>query len=255
MEKREIRKITSGVIVLSIVAMIFSLIPIVAYYIKFKGHQISKSTSDWADFGNFISGTSGVILSFFAVVFALTSIYFTIKIAKFIQHRDFLFIEKQNSAQLDLIKTQSKPYPYIDLSRLADSTSISIQNGGLGPLIIENVKIRNKNGEEFENLKQLLSPQLKTQNINNVQILYNTASNYIIAPNTSRSILHIKPKLESDKNFHFIQSLCRDILKDCELTLECTDIYKNEIMYSKKLSFLKEVDPPTLTIGYLESLS
>jgi len=48
-------------------AVIMSLIPIITYYQFFKDCEISQYPSDWVAFGSFISGTSGIILSFFAV--------------------------------------------------------------------------------------------------------------------------------------------------------------------------------------------
>jgi hypothetical protein len=233
------------IIVVAIIALIVSLIPLFSYYLAFKDFEISERPADWSSFGSYLSGSVGVLLSFFAVVFTLISIYFTTRIAKYIQDKDFDFRTKQAGKELQITYSQSKPFPYIDLQRLPKLTTITIQNMGLGPLNITEISIVYKKVETFANVNHLFENKLNILT-KGTQIIYNSAPTHILAPNSSKSILQINPIKENNEinenneNFKLIQSECRNILKDCEVFLSYEDIFGNKFEYNKELSFLSE---------------
>jgi hypothetical protein len=239
MNTLDFKKFSPIIVVIAIFALLISLFPLIVYYLAFKDFEISKEPLDWAAFGSFISGTVGIVLSFFAVIFALISIYFTTRIAKYIQDNDFNFRTEQSKKALQLTHTQSRPYPYIDLQRLPRRTSVTIQNMGLGPLIIKEIVIIYNKNEKFANFRPLFFEKLQL-NTKGAQITYNSAPNHILAPNSHKSILQINPAKENNENFKSIQTALRSILKDCEIVLTYEDIFKNKFIYNKELSFLKE---------------
>lgn len=242
------KNFNSFIIVVAIIALTVSLIPLISYYLAFKDLEVSNQPEDWSSFGSYLSGSVGVLLSFFAVVFALISIYFTTRIAKYIQDNDFDFRTKQAEKELKIIHTQSKPFPYIDLQRLPKKTTITIQNMGLGPLNITKISIVYNKTEEFTSIRQLFDNKLPNGNnlTEGIQITYNSAPTHILSPNSSKSILQINPRTENNEqnenneNFRYVQSACRSILKDCEVILSCEDIFGNKSEYKKELSFLRE---------------
>jgi hypothetical protein len=225
----DLKKVSINIFILTLIAIIFSLVPLLIYYVHFKGLGVSIKPSDWAELGGYISGTSGVILSFFAVVFALTSIYFTVKITKFVQDKE-----------LELTYAQSKPYPYVDLSRYRHQTKVNLQNMGLGPLIVKKITVRYEGGANYKNIRDLLNDKVEPKNLKNkdADIKYNTAPEPVLAPNGVITLIEIIPKNEPNNRFELSQSACRNILKDCEITIKYEDVFNNEFTYSKDLSFL-----------------
>lgn len=230
---------------LALFAVIISLIPIITYYNFFKNCQISQNPSDWAAFGSFVGGTSGIVLSFFAVLFSLVSIYITIKISKYIHLNDFNFKTNQAQKELQLTHAQRKPYPYIHLQKLPKLTSIEIQNMGLGPLIINQVRFRYNKNEYYYTINKLFDAKLKPYNIQEAKIIINSAPNHIIAINSSKSILNITPFHDNEENINFnnIQANCRSILKECEIIINYEDMFKNCFEHSQYLNFFKEDFP------------
>ncbi len=239
-DKLELKKISASIIFLSLIAILISLIPLVIYYINFKEFEVSKIPSEWAQFGSYISGTTGVLLSFFAVIFALTSIYFSMKIAKYIQSKEFDFNIKQSELQIKLIHSQNKPFPCFDLTKLPNKTSIIMQNMGLGTLVVNKIVIRYNENEDYDTFENLFNDKLLIEKYESSLIYMNTAPNHVLAPNGKISLLKIRPQKEENESFSDIQSKCRRILKNCQIILDCEDIFKNKITHTEELRFFNE---------------
>lgn len=235
----DLKRISLYITILLIFVILIALTPLLLYYGKFKEYEVSDIPSDWSDFSIYISGTTGVLLSFFAVTFALISIYFTTRIAKFIQTRDFEFNEKQKKLELKLTHTQNKPYPYLDLANHPKKTLIIMQNMGLGTLIVSKIKVIYKGNEEFNSFRQLFEVKLNVENTDDIKIKTNTAPNHVLGPNAEKSLLKITPESVLNESFESKQLACRNLLKDCNVLLEYEDIFGNKFNYSKELSFLK----------------
>jgi len=239
MDNKETQLDMKRILILLTIVVLISLIPLLFYYIKFKEYEISNSPTDWADFSTYLSGTTGVLLSFFAVTFALISIYFTTRIAKYIQIKDLEFNTKQKELELKLTYSQNKPYPYLDLAKLPNKTSITLQNMGLGTLIIRKIQIRYNEAENFDSFRHLFLSKLTDVNTECINIEMNTAPNHVLGPNTDKFLLKIAPSADENEDFKNYQLMCRNILKDCEVLLEYEDIFENKFEYKKELSFLR----------------
>lgn len=219
-------------------ALLFSLIPILKYYIHFKEFPLSDKPGDWGAFGDYIGGISGTLLNFFAVTFSLISIYLTTRVAKQIQDNEFRFNEIQSKNQLDILFLQNKPYPYLDLAMYHDQISIIIQNMGLGPLIITKWKISYLDKEEYSSFNSFFDSKLKIKSIDTT-IRLNSAPAHILAPNKEKELLWVKPSASKNENFLLAHNEIRNLLKDTEITIEYEDIFKNQFVFKKKLNFFK----------------
>ncbi len=240
--RKEIKKFLNLVIVITLV---FMLVPVLIYILNFKGENISDSSADWGTFGDYIGGIAGTFLNLIAALFSLVSVYITLRIATRIHESEQRFnednIEREKERfekEIELTIKQNKPYLYVDLKRLPDETKINLSNYGIGPLIIKEIKIFH--GEKnYSYLYEVIESNLDQDQIKNCLIFHNTNPHYIIAPNSSKKILHIYPENKLDNNFINSQKKCRSFLKDCEITIKYEDIFENEDTYKFNLSFLK----------------
>lgn len=228
------------VVICTLFAVLLSSIPALFYIINFRNLQISKITSDWAQFGDFISGTSGVLLSFFSFVFALTSIYFTAKISEYIQQRDFDFNSQQKKLDIDLIHAQNKPYPYFDITVFPDKISIVLQNMGLGTLIVSSILIQYNDIDDFKTFKDLFDEKLFVDSGKGFDIIINTAENHVLAPNAEKSLLEIRRNSQEDGGCSEIHTNIRGVLRKCCIIIHYEDIFENEYVQKQNLKYLEK---------------
>ena len=219
-----------------IIFLIIAFIPVAIYWYKFKNLTVSSNINDWALFGNYVGGISGTLLTFFAVIFSLTTIYFTAKISKQIQDNEFAFNEKQSNEQLKTLHQQSKPYPYLHLSKYNKLTAVTIQNMGLGPLIITSWNITYDGIENYRSFRHLLVKKYLAKP-ESVEVSYNSAPQHILAPNTHKRLLKIKPSGRAEENFEKDHSDLRKLLEKSEVFINYEDIFGNKFQMQKKLDF------------------
>lgn len=239
LEKLDLKQIKNYIFRLIVFVLLISLVPLVIYLMKFNDYEISSTPSDWSEFSTFISGTTGVLLSFFAVIFALLSLLITTIVAKSIQTKDFAFNQKQKEFELRMTHLQNKPYPYLDLANFPTKTSITLQNMGLGTLIVSKIKVIYKENEEFNSFWHLFEAKLNIVNTDDIKIETNSAPNHVLGPNAEKSLLKIIPTSDINKNFKSNQLACKSLLRDCEVVIEYKDIFENKFDYTKELSFLR----------------
>ncbi|MCU0630780.1 MAG: hypothetical protein MUF37_06485, partial [Methanoregulaceae archaeon] len=215
-----------------------AIVPMIVYFSYFKNSIISSQPADWAAFGDYLSGTSGTILSFFAVLFSLISIYFTIRIAKVIQENEFKFNKKQSEIETKLLHQQNMPYPYLDFNKHRDLTQVVLQNGGIGTLIVTKWQIKSADAKIYSDFHKLLDDKL-TISRNDSKILFNTAENHVIAPNAEKTLLEVTPYDTYNDNFKHIQNAIRQIICETEVTMEFEDVFSNKSTLVKDLKFFK----------------
>lgn len=239
LEKVDLKQIKNYIIWLIILVLIFSFIPLLIYSIKFKDYEISNTPSDWSEFSTFLSGTTGILLSFFALILALFSLFITAIIAKSIHTKDFEYNLKQKELELRITHSQNKPYPFLDLTNYPNKTSIVLQNMGLGTLIVSKITIRYNSNEEFKSFSDLFSKKLKSNSSAGLKINVNTSPNHVLGPNAKKSLLNIKSSTSENEKPEIEHKKYRDLLMACEIIMECNDIFENKFEYNKELSFLR----------------
>jgi len=235
----DFKKINTVIIFGSVLALLIAFVPVICYYFQFRNSLISSQPADWGAFGDFLSGTSGIILSFFAVVFSLVSLYFSTRIAKVIQDNEFKFNEKQSEKELNLLHQQNKPYPYLDFFKHRDMTSVVLQNSGLGTLIVTKWRIKSSDGNEYPDFHKLLDDKL-TISRNDSKILFNTAENHVLAPNSEKLLLEVTPYDSHNDNFRHVQNAIRQIIMETEVIMEFEDVFSNKTTMTKDLRFFRQ---------------
>ncbi len=217
-----------------IISLLLSLVPIVIYWCQFK--SLSNNPSDWGTFGDYVGGISGTFLTFLAVLFSLTSLYFTASISQKIQENEFKFNEKQAEKQLDILRQQNKPYPFLHLSKYNRLTAVTIQNMGLGPLVIKSWKVTYDEKEDFKSFRHLLEEKFfNTQR--HMVVGYNSSPQHILAPNTQKKLLRVRPDGDADDGFKNDHAELRAILKKTEVFIQYEDVFENRFDLRKKLDF------------------
>lgn len=68
------KNISKVIIYIALAAIVSSLLVPFAYALYFHNHSISNNPSDWAPFGNYVGGTLGTLLAFFALTVLLLSL-------------------------------------------------------------------------------------------------------------------------------------------------------------------------------------
>lgn len=221
---------------------IISLIPMLKYYCNFKSNEVSTKVSDWGAYGDYLSGTIGVLLSFFATTLSLISIYLTVRITKKIQENEFAHNERINNDNLKLTYLQNKPLPYFNLNKLPNETKIELQNMGTGSLIVNKIFVEYGDAENFRtynNFRDIFQDEKLSYNESITKFTVNTAPTYILSSDKSKTLLELRPINEKEINndFKSLNRTCLQILGKCKIVIECEDIFGRTFTEEKTLSF------------------
>lgn len=228
-----------------IVTVIFIFVPLVFYIYNFGAFSFSKDSGHWSDFGSFFGGIIGTLLNLVAAFFSLISIYITVTIAKWVQETEIRFNEANSkleterfNKEIELTHKQNKPYPYLELSKFNNTTTISLYNYGTGPLIVSKMYVL-YNGQKVYGNPFLAIRDLVNSTFPNVEIEYNSAQTYILSPGGERRLLDIHPTNSFDNIYLNEQLKIRNILKDCRVLIDYEDIFENKMNTSMSLIFFQ----------------
>lgn len=220
----------------AIISFLISLIPVAIYWCHFKHLPISDKPGDWGAFGDFVGGISGTFLTFLAVLFSLTSLYFTSSVSKQIQDNEFKFNKEQSKKQLETLHQQNKPFPFLHLSKYNKRTAVIIQNMGLGPLIIKNWKVVYDGQSDFKSFRHLFEKMFLNSQRHTI-VEYNSSPEHVLAPNTQKRLLRVKPDGEANGDFEKDHKELRAILNKVEVFIDYEDIFGNKFELRKRLDF------------------
>ncbi len=148
MESTE-RKLNLLILILGIFIALAVLIPIILYYLNFSENEISKDPANWSAFGDYIGGVIGTNLSIIAIIISFISIMYSLRISRTI-----------HTSETELVKTQNKPYGYIELVRYFEYTEIILHNHGIGTLVVQKILISDKKNRAYKDFNQLLRIEL-----------------------------------------------------------------------------------------------
>jgi uncharacterized membrane protein len=228
------KEIKRFVFIISILIILFTIIPIAIYLITFNG-TLSDSQTVWGAFGDYFGGIIGTLFNLIAVIFSLVSIYITLKIATRIHENEQKFnaenIEREGQKTIQetiLIHKQNKPFPHVDINRAVNKSEIIISNQGPGTLIIKKWLVIHAD-KEYKNYGDLLDI------IFNEKLTFGreTSSKLIIATGASKALLDIE---ENDFNNMGELTSCNEILIKSKIKIEYEDIFENKFELIEDLS-------------------
>jgi len=121
------------------------------------------------------------------------------------------------------------PIGTINLADYEDSIKIRISNNGVGPLIIKSCSTRSSNKSKGYPIDWMP-----------IKIIFDTfrkgLENHAIVPGASLTLLEKKINFKKEKQIKELDDI-RSILKNLELELEFTDIYKKNFKTRRKLDW------------------
>lgn len=196
------------------ILLLFCLIPVLAYMCNFR-EGISDDNANWGALGDFIGGLLNPILSF-------ANLVVVIWIARLISRIEG--VREDNS----IIKL-AQPYGIIETDNYENLLSVRITNGGLGPMIIKEIKICNSNTKlESSNLIDHMPNNEHVEWSDWKQNLQDTP----IPANCSEKLIELK--LEDGLEEHKMEEYAnyrdeiRSTLKDISIVVVYTDIYESK---------------------------
>jgi len=233
-----------------VIICVISLIPFLIYHSNVNGFEVSMQTGVWGSYGDYISGTVGVMLTFFALTLSLISIYITSITSKQIKDKEFQIIQIQN-----------KPMPYLDFLKYDNETKIELQNLGNGTMIITKIEIfksdiiGNLSRENtYNNFRHLLTGNgitivyLQDKDFP-IDIFYYTAPSFILQSGKSKELFRIlfndSNLIENNKesninSFNSIQNEIRDLIRKYTVKIYYNDIFDKKFNLQFDLSYFRQ---------------
>ena len=214
MKKNKIQKIAGGVA--GIIVLALMSLPFVFYYLKFKNFPISNNPENWAQFGDYLNGT-------FMPLIALAGVIITFMLG--------IIAERRNDINLKIEQEKHRPLLNIDYWYGTKKIQISMKNKGNGPLLINEFKVLNKNGEDVTGIYYILPP------------LYNLYDNFTgnqnnkvlgVGEETNLLLFELNDKKKEAKWGNDIEDL-RQVLKNLKIVVNYSDVYGNPLNYERDL--------------------
>lgn len=196
---------------LIITGAILLVTPLFVYFYNFYGHELSKNTETWAQFGDYLNGT-------FMPLIALVGIVVTLVLG--------IISDKRNQANVKIEQMKQRPLLHIGYFDYENKIEIFMINKGIGPLLIESYKIYNEISKEYLDGLYTCLPKTATP-YNNYT---GNKNNIVLSPGEQDQLL-----LYEDKNKDDIEKI-RKTLMDLKLIVEYRDVYDNKMpIYSRSL--------------------
>jgi hypothetical protein len=189
------------IITFSIILAFLCVLPLLIYAVKFYTYPISNNPSDWGNFGDYIGGLLSPV---FALIGIFAATYVTI-LANQIQ------------------KQQIRPVGNIILGDYENHLYVDLRNGGLGPLIVKSLKVKNSNSIEKINIIEFM-PNNPNRGFWDNYI--NRIDERVIAPSDKINLIRLRTDLENNNQIKFRDSV-RKHLATLTIQVEYTDVFGN----------------------------
>jgi hypothetical protein len=191
-----------------------TVVPLVFYFDAFRYAPVSSVPGDWGNFGQYVDGTVGTLLS---VVNIAVIIYMAIAV-----HR------LETKREHDMVR----PFAYINAGDYEDDVYVKIQNLGLGPMII--IKCRcyenNDKANAVDDLVDLM-PELDGVNWST----FTLGGPPEVIPAGGESLLIEYETDDMDVNFIINREFIRDSLKNITIELEYSDMFGGNVTSEIKM--------------------
>ncbi len=221
-------KIYSGLI------LFFTFIPLVLYFIFFFKNGLSKDTSNWSEFGDFIGGYGSLIIG-------AGNLYFLIKISYKLSEIDEDRNNQNNEAE-ERRNNQNKRdavVPFLILKSYDDFINykklrIDLRNCGVGPAIIDYYKLT-YNENEYSKFEEIITdiniknPSLIIESIVSSEL---RSLRSAISPNEDLNLLDLtigEPEYKSNYELKEIYNLIRNELCKVKIEVSYKDLYLNQV--------------------------
>lgn len=206
-----------GLITISVIILILTIAPYLIYYLHFLDGFISDKPNIWGEFGNFLNGA-------LAPIVALVGLLITYVLRK--------NTEKNNALA-------NRPLVFVSLNDYDNFISLNIHNKGLGPAIIKDYKIINKDTKrEYSSTFEILNDAIpETITLDNFTGNHN---NLVLSPGEKRNIFRLRDDHTFEGDIAFDKAVygIRNAFKHLQFQIKYQDVYGKEMdTYYKNLDW------------------
>lgn len=199
----------------SFFAILLIMIP---YIINFYNNGISTDPEIWGQFGDYIGGLLNPVLSLINLI-VLT--YLSIRLVK-----------NEDDRNKWTLQELTRPYGDFVFFNSLEKLTIKFHNYGLGPLIINNIRIIDSSGNEIKSFNEIME-RFENETLYNYTILSYTNNHIAIGKEDEVVLFEIVPiKNDNSELKEFLT-----ILKEFTIEISYSDMYKRPISTIKEKMF------------------
>jgi hypothetical protein len=191
----------------------FIIITIGLYLLKFHKHSYSNDPESWSRFADYFGGILNPLLSILNLII-LT--YLSIRLVK-----------KDDNRNVWTLKELARPYAELSYNKNSWYIEIIVNNYGLGPMIITNIKITDENKNSFNNFKDLLKPVRSDFEFNFKSFSF-SKNHCAISKDGEVILLNISGDNNDSKYAQYIKDILIK-LKKITIEIKYEDMYQREI--------------------------
>ncbi|SIN85663.1 Asp23/Gls24 family envelope stress response protein [Chitinophaga niabensis] len=199
--------------IIFLVGLVLLILPFFVFYVKFGNNQLSDDIEDWANLGEYLNGT-------FMPLIALAGVLITLLLGT--------IADQRNQSNIILDQQKQRPLMHVGYFDGEDKIKLFMQNKGIGPLIINNYYLEDRDsGEIKDGIFNCLSGIATmfdnyTGNLNNV----------VLSPQEKYELLKYSiHDLEESYLLKFEEdrTTLRRTLGRYKLIIEYSDVYNNRM--------------------------
>jgi len=204
--------IKKGLIIIGVLTSLSVFLPVASYFINFRGYPLSLYTLDWANFGQYLGGTVGPLVS---IINLTVVVYIAIAVYRLETNR-----ERETSAAL------ARPLAHLSSGDYENDIFVKISNLGMGPMV--NIKCQcypaNQKDLLTSDLVDLM-PDLDGYKWTTFTI---GGPPFVIRPGDETFLIRLEGN-ETDNNFQFLRDIVRTRLKDIIILIDYEDMFENKM--------------------------
>jgi len=205
-------------------SLIFIIITIGSFLLKFSENKISNDPAVWGQFGDYFGGILNPILSL------INLIILTYLSMRLVNDED----ERNKWTLQELVR----PYGEISFINSSNSIEIILENCGMGPLIINKLSITDGENENEKNFSELIK-SIKTVSGYEYQLYNLTEEHGTVGKEKRITLIKVEGDAADNDFLNFLKDI-EEKLTGLEILVTYSDMYKRKIDTLKaKIHFYK----------------
>jgi hypothetical protein len=205
-------------------SLIFIIITIGSFLLKFSENKISNDPAVWGQFGDYFGGILNPILSL------INLIILTYLSMRLVNDED----ERNKWTLQELVR----PYGEISFINSPNSIEIILENCGMGPLIINKILITDGVNENTKNFSELIK-SIKTVSSYEYELYNLTEEHGTVGKEKMITLIKVEGDAADNDFFNFLKEI-EEKLTGLEILVTYSDMYKRKMDTLKaKINFYK----------------
>jgi hypothetical protein len=204
-------------------SLAFLFLTLFFYYLNFKDATISSDPERWGQFADYFGG---ILNPFFSLLNLIILSYLSIRLVKDEDERNKWTLQEL-----------ARPYGELGLDVTDSSLEILVHNFGLGPMIINDIIIKDSEGKIYDNFTEIVD-----QHNNSINVLigsFKASNNHCaVGKDGEVSLLKLSGNHEDPIYKNYLDKMIKD-LSNFSLEIRYSDMYKRKMepLTEQKLNF------------------